>query len=124
MKDFLGSHFATRIALLFSVVFLSACHSYHIELTIRNQTGGSISLLEVDYPSASFGKDTLATGADFHYRIQARGSAPIKIQYTAANSRQVQITGPTLYEKQEGKMDVVLLPDGKAGFQPNLTPAR
>jgi hypothetical protein len=110
-----------RIAFLSLLFFvLSACHSYHIELTIQNNTGGPISLLEVDYPSASFGADSLAAGAAFHYRIQVRGSAPIKIQYTAANSRPVQISGPTLYEKQEGSMNILLLPDGKAGFEPSF----
>jgi hypothetical protein len=34
----------------------------------------------------------------------------------------VQITGPTLYEKQEGSIEIVLLPDGKAEFHPSLNP--
>jgi hypothetical protein len=124
MKKLLRSPGVTRIALLILFLALSACHSYHIELTIQNNTGGPISLLEVDYPTASFGADTLASGATFHYRIQVRGSAPIKIQYTAANRRQVQITGPTLHENQEGSMNILLLPDGKAGFEPSFTSSR
>jgi hypothetical protein len=101
---------------------LAACHSYHIDATVTNNTGGSISLLEVDYPSASFGADSLASGADFHYRIQTRNSGPVKVQYTAANGKQIQVTGPTLYERQEGRIDVVLLPGGKAEFHPSLNP--
>ena len=110
------------IAFLFFAVALSACHSYHIDVTVRNNTGGPISLLEVDYPIASFGADALAAGADFNHRIQTRGSAPIKVQYTAANGKQIQATGPTHYERQEGHIDVVLLPDGKAEFHPSLNP--
>jgi hypothetical protein len=116
------SRIGVTTLLLCCAMVLSACHSYHIDITIRNSTGGAISLLEVDYPSASFGSDALAAGADFHYLIQTRGSAPLKIQYTGANGRQVQITGPTLYERQEGNIEVVLLPDGKAEFHPALNP--
>jgi hypothetical protein len=34
------------------------------------------------------------------------------------------MNGPTLTERQEGKLQIVLLPDGKAEFHPELTPAR
>lgn len=113
---------AISILSLLVCLSLTACHSYHIETTITNNTGGPISLLEVDYPTASFGADSLASGADFHYRIQTRNSGSIKVQYTAANGKQIQVTGPTLYERQEGRLDVVLLPDGKAKFHPSLNP--
>ena len=99
-----------------------ACHSYHIDATIENHTGGPISLVEVDYPTASFGIDSLAAARTFHYRIQTRNSGPLKVQYTAANGHQVQITGPTLYEKQEGAIEIILLPSGKAEFHPSLNP--
>jgi hypothetical protein len=124
MKDFVRKQNAVWLTvLLFCMVALSACRSYHIDVTVLNKTGNAVSLLEVDYPTASFGADTLAAGVDFHYVIQTRGSSPMKVQYTAANGRQVQITGPTLYEKQEGKIEIVLLPDGKAEFHPSLNPA-
>jgi hypothetical protein len=98
------------------------CHSYHIEATIENRTGGPIKLMEVDYPSASFGTDALAANSEFHYRLQTRGSGPISVQYTAANGQQVQAIGPTLFEGQEGSIQIVLLPDRKADFHPSLQP--
>lgn len=113
--------FAAAILLL-CLTALTACHSYHIDATIVNHTGGAVSLLEVDYPSASFGVDTLAADGAYHYRFQVRDSGPVKVQYTALDQHQVQITGPTLYEKQEGSIDIILLPDGKAEFHPALNP--
>ena len=100
----------------------TACHSYHIDTTIENRTGSDIQLLEVDYPSASFGANTLAAGEVFHYRIQLRGSGPLKVQYTAGDGRQAQIDGPLVAERQEGRLQIVLLPGGKAEFHPQLTP--
>ncbi len=102
-------------------ILLTACHSYHIDTTIVNRTGAPVQLLEVDYPSASFGADVIAAGASFHYRFQARGSGPLKITYTGANDKQIQITGPTLDERQQGQLKVILLPQGKAQFLPKLT---
>jgi hypothetical protein len=112
-----------RILIAATVVLpLAACHSYHVDATIENRTGASIQLLEVDYPSASFGADALADGADFHYRFQISGSGPLTISYGAAGGRQVRISGPTLIERQQGQLEIVLEPGGKAEFHPQLTP--
>jgi hypothetical protein len=103
---------------------VTACHSYHIDSTIVNRTGSPVQLLEVDYPSASFGADAIAPGASFHYRFVVHDSGALKLTYTAANHRQVQITGPVLAEGQQGQLRIVLLPGGKAQFVPKLTPPR
>ncbi|MGB6687674.1 MAG: hypothetical protein WBE76_07515 [Terracidiphilus sp.] len=103
---------------------VSGCHSYHVETTVENRTGEPIQLLEVDYPSASYGADSLAAGADFHYRIQLEGKGQLKVLYTTAGGKPVQITGPALEERQEGRLEIVLLPAGKAEFHPQLTPPR
>jgi hypothetical protein len=104
--------------------FLAACHSSHIEVSVENRTGAPIRLLEVDYPSASFGKDSLAAGATLHYRIQVQGSGRLKLQYTAPDGRQPQIDGPDLAELQQGTLAIVLLPAGKADFQSHLSSSR
>jgi hypothetical protein len=103
---------------------IAGCHSYHVETTVENRTGGPIQLLEVDYPNASFGDNTLAADADYHYRIQLQGSGPLKVQYTAADGKQIQATGPQVAELQEGQLRIILLPGGKAEFYPHLTPPR
>src|SRR5208337_5636408 len=96
---------------LVSTTITAGCHSYHVEVTVENRTGALVQLLEVDYPSASFGTGELASQADYHYRIQLRGTGPLKLQYTEGNLRgkSVQITGPTLVERQQGKLEIVLL---------------
>ena len=111
--------------LLTALAGAAGCHSYHIETTVENRTGGAIQLLEVDYPSASFGANTLAAGEVFHYRIQLRGTGPLKVQYSTSDrgqTRLTQVDGPTVAERQEGRLQIVLLPGGKAEFHPDLTP--
>jgi hypothetical protein len=108
---------------LLALGFLCGCHSYQIDATVENRTGAAIELLEVDYPSASFGADNLAAGADYHYRFQVRGSGPIKVQYSeTGNHRMRQMSGPEVFERQEGDLEIVLLPGGKARFSQHLNP--
>jgi hypothetical protein len=115
-----GGVCALAIAVLMAA---NGCHSFHVDVRVENRTGAPVRLLEVDYPSASFGSDTLAAGAVFRYRIQLRGSGPLKVQYTTGDGRQDQIDGPILAERQEGALQIVLLPGGKAEFHPQLTRA-
>lgn len=110
--------------LLLALAAVVACRSHHVEITVENRTGAPVQLLEVDYPLASFGADSLAAGADFHYRVQLRGSGPVKVQYTGAGGSHPQITGPTLSEGEDGQLKIVLLPDGKADFLPQLSGGR
>jgi hypothetical protein len=110
------------VMLLTPLALAVGCHSYHVETTVDNKTGGAVKLLEVDYPSASFGKDSLGAGDAFHYRIQLRGDGPLKVQYTASDGSQAQIQGPIVAEGQEGRLEIALLPGGKAEFHPELTP--
>jgi hypothetical protein len=121
----IGSRRATvTAALALVIVWALACHSYHIDITVENRTGGAIQLLEVDYPSASFGAGSLAAGERFNYRAQLRGSGHLKLQYTGGkDGRQTLIEGPELAELQEGRLEIVLLPGGQAEFHPELTNA-
>ena len=109
------------VALVPALSALAGCHSYHIDTVIENRTGATVRLIEVDYPSASFGTDSIAPGADFHYRFQVQGSGPIKVQYTGSSDREVQLTGPGLVDRQQGSLEIVLLPGGKGEFHPRWT---
>ena len=106
------------------LTILAGCRSPHVEVTVENRTGAPIRLLEVDYPSASFGSDSVAADGTMHYRIQVQGNGPVKVQYTAGDGRQPQVDGPTLVERQEGQLEIVLLPGGKAEFHPALSSIR
>jgi hypothetical protein len=114
--------FLTAACFIPAALMAGGCHSYRIDATVENRTGAAITQLEVDYPSASFGANSLAPDTVFHYRFQVRGSGPMTVQYTASDGRQVRVTGPTLHEKQEGRLDIVLPPGGKAAFHVELQP--
>jgi hypothetical protein len=107
-----------RLALAAALV-LAGCHSAHIEATISNRTAEPLSLVELDYPSASFGTQTLAPGADFHYRFKVLGQGPTTLLWTDPARHDHKATGPALHETDEGALTVLITPGGPV-WQPHF----
>ena len=100
------------LCILLALSSLTGCHSAYIDATVSNRTAAPISLVQVEYPSASFGTQTIAAGADFHYRFKILGSGPMKITWTDSREHEQKSVGPTLQEGTEGALAVTLSPDG------------
>ncbi|WP_433964742.1 hypothetical protein [Tunturiibacter gelidiferens] len=90
----------------------TSCHSPYVATTVSNRTGQPIELLEVDYPSASFGTQNLADGSDFHYRFKVLGSGKMKLLYTDSTHKDHKEEGPTLNEGAEGSLTIAITPTG------------
>ncbi len=99
----------TALATL-ALAALTGCHSHYVSIDVHNSTGRPITLVEVDYPTASFGVDTLATGATYHYRFKILGDGPSKILWTDAAQQEHTVAGPSLAEGQEGTLTVSITP--------------
>ena len=81
---------------------MAGCHSAYIDATVKNVGAEPVSLIEVDYPSASFGRETLAAGAEYHYRFKVLGSGATKVLWTDAAHTEHTTPGPVLHEGDEG----------------------
>ena len=99
------------------------CKSYWVNARIENHTGKPIHELEVDYPSASFGTNSLAPESAMQYRFQIRGSGPLQVEYTSGDGKTEHAQGLTLQEHQQGQVTIRLMPQGKVDFLPMLQPA-
>ncbi len=102
----------SKLALLTGLIAMTGCHSPYVAATISNRTALPIELLEVDYPSASFGTQNLAPGADFHYRFKVLGSGSMKLLYTDSSHRDHKADGPFLHEGAEGGLAIAITPTG------------
>ncbi len=111
------------ISALGLVLPLAGCHSAMIQATVHNGTSGALQLIEVDYPSASFGTQGLAPGADFKYRFKVLGSGHVKILYTGASGSEQTQSGPELREGLEGQL-LITVADGGVQWTPKLSVAR
>jgi len=103
---------------------MAGCHSPYITVTITNQSKGPLSLIEVDYPSASFGLDSLASGAQYHYRFKVIGSGPVKIQFTDAAGKIHSASGPALKENQEGSLAITIEENAQVSWGPRLSASK
>jgi hypothetical protein len=110
---------AASILLLSS---LMACRTALVETTIANRSGSELRVVQVDYPSASFGCEKIAAGADYHYRFRIQGSRPLKLSYNDTANHEHHFTGPTLYEGQRGPLLITIDGPDHASFVPQLTP--
>lgn len=100
---------------LAAVLALTGCHSAFIDATVSNRTAEPLALIEVDYPSASFGTQTLAPGKDFHYRFKVLGEGPTAVLWTDATHHDHKKSGLPLHEGEEGQLTIT--------FNPNADPA-
>ncbi len=101
-----------RVLAAASLLAVTGCHSAFIDADVINQTASPITLVELDYPSASFGTQTLLPGQHYRYRFKVLGSGPLKLLYTDAAHQDHTVSGPTLNEGDEGRLSVVLTPAG------------
>jgi hypothetical protein len=90
----------------------TGCKSPYVATTVSNRTTQPIELLEVDYPSASFGTEALAPGADFRYRFKVIGSGNMKLLYTDNAHHDHKSDGPFLKEGAQGPLAIVIADNG------------
>ena len=97
---------------LLSLCTLAGCHSSFVQTTISNRTTQPVELIEVDYPSASFGVQALPPGKDYYYRFKVIGEGKMKLTYTDAANHEHKSDGPDLKEGAEGPVTILIAPDG------------
>lgn len=107
---------------LASFSLLQGCHSHYIQTTITNNSGTPLNVIQVEYPSASFGTQRLLPGGTFQYRFKLLGSGPIKISFIDGKNVEHSQTGPQLNEGQEGMLNISLAAGNHAEFQTSLKP--
>jgi hypothetical protein len=93
---------------LAAMIVLAGCRSPYVEADVTNATASPVTLVEVDYPSASFGVGSLAAGATYHYRFKILGSGATKVLWTDSQRRDHSVAGPQLHEGQQGTITVTI----------------
>jgi len=116
--------FLSGSALAIAFILIAGCRSRFVEVTIDNQSPTPLRLVEVDYPSASFGTEIIAANSKFNYRFKIQGSGPLKLEFTNAQRQVHDVEGPELREGQEGYLTITIDPAGKVAWQPSLTAAQ
>ena len=114
----------TSLATLVTLASFAGCHSPYVRTSIVNHTGGTIRLIEVDYPNASFGTQQIEENQTFNYRFKVQDSGPVKITYTGEDGNSRTSSGPNLNEGEQGALTITLGVNGNVTWTPNLSPAK
>jgi len=89
--------------------------------TVTNHRATPIGLIEVDYPSASFGVQALAPGAQYQYRFKVIGTGPMAVVWNEGGQNQKKSSGPVLHEGDAGTVDVTFTSDADPAWNVKLT---
>lgn len=119
-----AKYLLTGALLLASVAMLSACHSAFVQTILINHSGAPLRLVEVDYPSASFGTASLNNAAEYHYRFKITGSGTVKLNFVDSAGKPHHAVGPELDEGQEGTLIVVIDESNNVSWKPSFTVAK
>ena len=113
----------TLLALL-ALLCLTACRSPYVETTIENTGAAPLRLIEVDYPSASFGLQSLDPHGAYHYHFKIQGTGPVTITFTDAAGKSHTVAGPILREGQQGTLHITIDPSNGVSWGLHLTGAK
>lgn len=104
-----------------ALLLLAGCHSPWIQCTIVNRQATPVSLVQVNYPGGTFGIQSIAAGASYHYRFRNLASEQVTLDFTDAGYHNHTAKGPQLLEGQQGTLRIEILPENKVAWSPNLT---
>ncbi len=97
--------FANSLAVVFASG-LVGCHSKVLDVTLTNNSRQPVTTISVDYPGATFGKDRLEPGQNFHYVIKPVDTGQLKIQFADADGHTHNVTGPAVKKGDEGSVQI------------------
>ena len=112
---------AALFAGLLASFCLIACRSAYVDTTIENNGPAPIHLIEVDYPSASFGTQSIDAHASYHYRFKIQGAGPVTVSWTDAAGKPHTAAGPTLKEGQQGELRISVNAAGSISWGGHLS---
>ena len=92
-----------------------------ITTTVANHRPTAVRLIEVDYPSASFGIQQLAPGEEYHYRFKVIGNGPTAVLWNEGGQDQKKNSGPQLREGDQGTLNLTFTSESNPTWDLKLT---
>ncbi len=108
-------------AILALLTLCAGCRSPWVQATVANRQNTPVQLVEVDYPGGTFGVQTIAAHASYHYRFHILDSGSITLDFTDSANHSHTSKGPEVRPGQQGTLRIDIEPDGKVTWQPSLT---
>ena len=102
---------------LLFVIAMAGCRAHVVKISLTNTSTGPIKTIIVDYPTATFGKDTLAPGETYFSLIKPVDKGPITVRFTDAQGGSHTYESISLEQGDDGSVDIKLTQaSGETGF--------
>ncbi len=98
-------HWVIAIVFAFS---LAGCRAHVVKISLTNTSAQPIKTIIVDYPNATFGKDTLAPGETYFSLIKPVDHGPIKVMFTDAQGGVHDYKSIALQQGDDGSVNIKL----------------
>jgi hypothetical protein len=104
------------VALVF-VIAIAGCRAHVVKISLTNASPEAIKTIIVDYPTATFGKDTLAPRETYFSLVKPVDKGPIKVRFTDAQGVSHTYESISLAPGDDGWVDIKLTQSsGQTGF--------
>lgn len=95
------------VALVF-VIALAGCRAHVVKIILTNASPEPIKTIIVDYPTATFGKDTLAPHETYFSLVKPVDKGPITVRFTDAQGGSHIYKSISLQQGDDGSVDIKL----------------
>lgn len=90
------------------VIALSGCRAHVVKISLTNASTEPIKTIIVDYPSATFGKDTLAPRETYFSLVKPVDKGPITVRFTDAQGVSHTYKSASLQPGDDGWVSIKL----------------
>ena len=90
------------------MIAMSGCRAHVVKISVTNTSVEPIRTIIVDYPDATFGKDTLAPGETYFSLVKPLDHGPIKVRFTDAQGGNHAYESIPLQQGDEGSVNIKL----------------
>ena len=95
------------VALVF-VIAMAGCRAHVVKISLTNISTEPIKTIIVDYPSATFGKDTLTPRETYFSLVKPVDKGPIKVRFTDAQGMSHVYQSTSLEPGDDGSVNIKL----------------
>jgi hypothetical protein len=95
------------VALVF-VIAMAGCRAHVVKISLTNTSSEPIKTIIVDYPTATFGKDTLAPHETYFSLVKPLDKGPITVRFTDVQGGSHTYKSISLEQGDDGSVDIKL----------------
>jgi hypothetical protein len=95
-------------AALVLMIAMAGCRARVVKISLTNISSQPIKTIIVDYPDATFGKDTLAPHETYFSLVKPVDKGPIKVRFTDAQGASHTYESISLEQGDDGSVNIKL----------------